>query len=96
MHSDACIPPHLLWACESISDLRQDVRQPENRMEERLLACSVPETPAPPGVLDYESFIEDLAEIFKKHLDAKGSLLVATDGSVIDNVAAFSVVVEGA
>ena len=86
--------PHLLWNCERTSDLIADVAAPTSRLEERLLACGVPEVPPPPIVLDYDDMIDNIAEAFEEKFAAGKVVFVATDGSVVDTVAAWAVAFE--
>ena len=86
--------PHLLWCCERTADLRAAVLQPSNRLEERLLARGVPETPTPPGVVDYEDYIDELAAGLQTRLASRAEIFVATNGSVVDNVSAWAVALD--
>ena len=66
-----------------------------NRVEARLLATVVPEIPAPPPVVDYVDCVQQMFVTFSCVLEQKGQLFIATDGSVVDTVAAWSVVLDG-
>ena len=61
-----------------------------------MLARSVPETPKPPIVVDYQDYIEDVAAAIDEKLSASPDsvLFIATDGSVVDTVAAWSLAFE--
>lgn len=87
--------PHLMWCCSALQACRTDIVMPVNRLEERLLAKEVPEWPRPPPVLDYDGFVDDLAVVLQGGLSSEGTVVVATDGSVIDGVSALAVVLEG-
>ena len=88
--------PHLMWACPRTAAFRASLGDPPTRLEERLFARSVPETPRPPDVVDYSGYIEDVAEAIDIRLARTpcSTLFVATDGSVIDTVAAWALVFE--
>ncbi|CAE7672255.1 unnamed protein product [Symbiodinium pilosum] len=88
--------PHLLWFCPCTATFREGIDTPTTRLEERLLARSVPETPRPPIVVDYQDYVEDVAAIIDEKLSASPDsvLFVATDGSVVDTVAAWSLTFE--
>ena len=45
-------------------------------------------------MLDYDGLVDEIAEVFQVRLTAEGKLLIATDGSVVDTVAAWAVVVD--
>lgn len=84
--------PHLLWDCERTADLRASTQAPVDRLEERLLAKAVPETPAPPTVVDPQDLIEQMAEFLQARLAAGTDVYVATDGSVVNTVAAWAAI----
>ncbi|CAE7202460.1 unnamed protein product, partial [Symbiodinium sp. KB8] len=88
--------PHLVWSCPHTRSYRQHLDAPSTRLEERLFARPVPELPRPPGVVDYLGYIEDIAEAIDIRLarSPSSTLFVATDGSVIDTVAAWALVFE--
>ena len=90
--------PHLLWSCPAtlVERNRIGVTAPVNRCEGRLLARVVPEFPLPPLVVDYDGYIDQLAALFQQRLTSSEHLIVATDGSVVDGVAAWAVVVDDA
>ena len=84
-----------MWNCERTADLRSGLQAPADRLEERLLSKAVPETPALPVVLDYDDLVDELAAVCPGAPCFGGlQLLVATDGSVVDTVAAWAVVVD--
>lgn len=86
---------HLLWNCPSTRDLVQGVQAPANRLQERLLAYEVPEVPGPPRAVDPDDLLEALAEALEVKLAAGGPVFVATDGSLVDTVAAWAVALDG-
>ena len=88
----------LVWSCEGTLAERNriGVTVPVNRCEGRLLAMVVPEFPLPPLVVDHDGYIDQLAALFQQRLTSSGHLLVATDGSVVDAVAAGAVVLDDA
>mmetsp|Transcript_42212 Transcript_42212/g.100601 ORF Transcript_42212/g.100601 Transcript_42212/m.100601 type:complete len:1314 (+) Transcript_42212:1316-5257(+) len=87
--------PHLLWRCPEFTTLSSVCGPPTTRLAERLLAVAVPETPPAPPVLDAGELLEDLAADLRRRWTSGGSLLLGTDGSAFDQVAAASVAVEG-
>ena len=87
--------PHLLWECEATRHLWAPGLSATNRVEERLLAKVVPETPAAPVVIDVEDFLLDLVRDLELAFEGKSDILVATDGSEVTNVAACAISVEG-
>ena len=87
--------PHLLWCCPELAALRSGLSLPDNRLEERLLAKEVQEIPAAPVVLSRGEFLEEMAEAMEARLGTGDPLVVATDGSAVDSVAAWSAVLDG-
>ncbi|CAE7494111.1 unnamed protein product [Symbiodinium sp. CCMP2592] len=87
--------PHLMWNCEATSDLVSHLRAPGHRLEERLLAHAVPEFPLAPVVVDYEDMLDSIAETLDKRLVEDRPLFVATDGSLVDSVAAWGLALDG-
>ncbi|CAE7715253.1 unnamed protein product [Symbiodinium sp. CCMP2592] len=86
--------PHLLWNCSRTADLVAGIQLPTNRLQERFLARAVPEIPVVPLVVDYDGYVSDLAEVLQACLTAEGEVLLATDGSVVDTVSAWAVVLD--
>ncbi|CAE7627834.1 unnamed protein product, partial [Symbiodinium necroappetens] len=85
--------PHLVWRCPAFPATRALLGRPADRLAERLLARPVPELPAPPVVLDVADFCESLAEELQSC--SADALVVATDGSSCDHVAAASFAIDG-
>ena len=84
--------PHLLWQCPHTADLRHTIQVPRHRAEERLGACCFQELPRPPEILDSSEKIETLGRMIRQAASTNlDTFFVATDGSVIDDVAAWSV-----
>ena len=88
--------PHLVWVCPCTDDLWAALRLPVDRLEERLFAVAMPEIPAPPAVLDQQAPLAQMGADFDRQLTRQGHAFVATDGSVVDTVAAWAAVIEGA
>ncbi|CAE7159456.1 unnamed protein product, partial [Symbiodinium necroappetens] len=86
--------PHLIWNCSRTADLVTGIPPPTTRLHERLLAQAVPEIPVGPIVLDYDGYVSDLSEVLQACLTAEGEVLLATDGSVVDTVSAWAVVLD--
>ncbi|CAE7262781.1 unnamed protein product, partial [Symbiodinium sp. KB8] len=63
--------------------------------EERLLAHEVPEIPLAPVALDYDDIVDCLAEALDQRLGNGAPVYVATDGSLVDMVAAWGVALDG-
>ena len=87
--------PHLLWCCSELAALRSGLELPNNRLEERLLAMEVQEIPAAPIVLSRDEYLAEMAEMLEARLGSGGPLFVATDGSAVASVAAWSAVLDG-
>ena len=86
--------PHLLWNCVETAAFVAEVPFPTDRLQERLLACRVPEVPACPVVLDYHDYVDELSASLQACLLRDGTVFLATDGSVFDTVAAWAVVLD--
>ncbi|CAE7831617.1 unnamed protein product [Symbiodinium sp. CCMP2592] len=84
---------HLLWACPSTADLRSNIAAPRHRGEERLLAKHIAESPLPPPAVDEAGLVDETAEAILTEMATSGSIVLATDGSSKDGVAAHAVVV---
>ena len=82
--------PHLVWNCSATSVAREGVRRPANRSEERLFACILPERPKAPvsDPLDLGPLVAHLADTF---VSKPARVLLGSDGSVCEEVAAFAV-----
>ena len=81
---------HLVWACPALAHLRVGLRAPECRASERLLALpqhGVP--PQPQGQTD--DGVDALVEHLLKFGQDRAELVVATDGSSKEGVAAWAV-----
>ena len=81
---------HLVWACPALAHLRVGLRAPECRTSERLLALpqhGVP--PQPQGQTD--DGVDALVEHLLKFGQDRAELVVATDGSSKEGVAAWAV-----
>eukprot|EP00439_Symbiodinium_sp_Y106_P051178 s1179_g6.t2 len=87
--------PHLLWCCPELAALRSGLALPDNRLEERLLAKEVQEIPAAPVVISRDEYLEEMAAMLEARLGTGGPLVVATDGSAVASVAAWSAVLDG-
>ena len=87
--------PHLLWTCAATAHLRNGIRMPQDKAEERLFAVAVDEMPASPDAsrLDFDHLTHVLRQ---QCLALSPHLFVATDGSVHANVAAFGIHIPGA
>ena len=84
--------PHLLWQCPHTADLRGNFRAPRHRAEERLGACCFQELPRPPEVLDSAEKAATLKRLIRQAISIdENTIFVATDGSVVDDVGAWSV-----
>ena len=81
---------HLLWACPSTEDIRKDLDPPTHRGEERLLSKHLP---LPPPAVDEAGLVEEIADTIGEELTMSQAIVIATDGSVKDGIAAHSVVV---
>ena len=81
---------HLAWQCPSARACCTSQLIATNRLQERLFGKAVAEVPPLPAVLDEADFVEDLAAGLEDRL-RHGDLLIATDGSSVTDVAAFSV-----
>eukprot|EP00439_Symbiodinium_sp_Y106_P049165 s5284_g6.t1 len=84
-----------LGAAVGFGDWLLRVQAPANRLQERLLAYEVPEVPGPPRAVDPDDLLEALAEALEVKLAAGGPVFVATDGSLVDTVAAWAVALDG-
>ncbi|CAE7739875.1 unnamed protein product [Symbiodinium sp. CCMP2592] len=80
--------PHLLWRCPEFTTLSAACGPPTTRLAERLLAVAVPEIPPAPPVLDPGEVLEDIAADIRLRWPPDGVLLLGTDGSAFDLVAA--------
>ena len=88
--------PHLAWHCPAVRHLRDESLHPSTRVEERLFAQVVPETPRPPVPNDPNPFLQRLSTAIRDCLLERHLAAVATDGSSISNVAACAIVLEHA
>ncbi|CAJ1439524.1 unnamed protein product [Effrenium voratum] len=87
--------PHLVWTCPATASAREGVPLPSNRAEERLFTKVLPEQPAAPRDPRPLAF-EQLVHAFRTRLEEQPShFFVATDGSEIDEVAAFAIATPG-
>ena len=84
---------HLLWTCPNTADLRCGIALPTHRGEERLLSKHLREQPLPPPAVDEAGLIEEAAEAIQQELANSHDIVIATDGSTRNGVAAHSVVV---
>ncbi|CAE7891634.1 unnamed protein product, partial [Symbiodinium necroappetens] len=84
---------HLLWACPSTEDIRKDLDPPTHRGEERLLSKHLREQPLPPPAVDEAGLVEEIADTIREELTMSQTIVLATDGSAKDGIAAHSVVV---
>ncbi|CAE7812033.1 unnamed protein product [Symbiodinium sp. CCMP2592] len=84
---------HLLWVCPKTSDLRNGLSPPQHRGEERLLTKHVPEQPPPPPAVDTTGLTEELAEAIANELQGADHIVIATDGSAKNGIAAHAAVV---
>ncbi|CAE7286667.1 unnamed protein product [Symbiodinium sp. CCMP2592] len=78
--------PHLMWACPRTAEFRAGLEDPPTRLEERL----------PAWWTIYQDYIQDIAAAIDEKLATSSDsvLFVATDGSVVDTVASWSLVFE--
>ncbi|CAE7249901.1 unnamed protein product [Symbiodinium sp. CCMP2592] len=84
---------HLLWVCPKTSDLRNGLSPPQHRGEERLLSKHVPEQPPPPPAVDPTGLTEELAEAIATELQGADHIVIATDGSAKNGIAAHAAIV---
>ena len=93
---------HLTWACSGTAHLRQGLRPPSHRAEERLLAVDVGEYPPPPPETNLHKYQQDIKEALCIAFNeaaacdvpsGNAEVLVATDGSSKFEVGSFSVVI---
>ena len=86
--------PHLLWWCSSTAHLRPRCALPTNRAEERMLCKVVPELPLAPCVVGEDEVLENLAAELERQWGTQAVVYVGTDGSCVQDVAAWSVAVQ--
>ena len=84
---------HLLWVCPHTEDIRADLEPPTHRGEERLLSKHLREQPLPPPAVDEDGLVAEIAGSIREELTRSHTIVIATDGSAKDDVAAYSVVV---
>ncbi|CAE7261538.1 unnamed protein product [Symbiodinium sp. KB8] len=84
---------HLLWVCPRTEDIRKDLEPPKHRGEERLLSKHLREQPLPPPAVDAAGLVEEIADTIRNELVMSQAIVIATDGSAKDGIAAHSVVV---
>ena len=82
--------PHLVWNCPHLANL-QHAPLASHRVEERLFAKVVPETPPAPHVQSRETTLTAITSAFACMFASSSSRVVATDGSAMDSVAAWSI-----
>eukprot|EP00435_Cladocopium_sp_Y103_P012430 s3889_g3.t1 len=88
--------PHLMWNCPETEHKRIGLPHPTNRASERLLAIAVPEFPKAPATMDLCQTLAKVTDAFAKTDFRHGSCLVATDGSMLMDVAACALIFPGA
>eukprot|EP00435_Cladocopium_sp_Y103_P035570 s919_g9.t1 len=82
--------PHLVWTCPQFAGL-QHRPLPTHRIEERLFARVVPETPPAPCVTGRKEMLTAITAAFASMFAISSFGVVATDGSAMDSVAAWSI-----
>ncbi|OLP79634.1 hypothetical protein AK812_SmicGene40059 [Symbiodinium microadriaticum] len=78
---------------KGLKDIREDLEPPTHRGEERLLSKHLREQPLPPPAVDEEGLVVEIADSIREELTRSHAIVIATDGSAKDDVAAHSVVV---
>ena len=86
--------PHLVWQCPETAVARAGVQLPADRAEERMFSRLIPERPPPPSGFD-PGIKPVLVNNMRQRLRDDPVLFIATDGSEIEGVAAFSILVPG-
>ena len=81
---------HLLWTCPELNEIRANLAQPVNRVEERLLGSPLSEYPAPPQ--EVFSCRGALVQLFEAAADAHiEEMTLATDGSSLEGIGSFGI-----
>ena len=86
---------HLTWCCPHTQDLREGLRPPTDRAQERLFCQPVPTMPPAPHGLDLDDLVGELVLNLSGCLLSGRPLYVATDGGSKDDVGSFAIHFEG-
>ena len=81
-----------MWQCPETAAARAGVQPPADRAEERMFSRLIPQRPPPPLGLDF-GIKPVLVQSIVQRLREDSLLFIATDGSEIEGVAAFSILV---
>ena len=83
--------PHLTWVCPHTQHLRQGLRLPVDRGEERLLAARCPEQPPAPPSIDLSDFHDSVVEDLRGLMGSHSVIYLATHDSETRTVGALAI-----